>query len=50
VTPPPERRGLESRLIERTLTDTLGGEVVLRVAPDGVTCTMKAAIQRLRET
>jgi two-component sensor histidine kinase len=47
---PPERRGFGSRLIERTLTDTLGGDVVLRFAPDGVTCTMKAVIQRLRET
>lgn len=45
----PERRGFGSRLIERTLTDTLGGDVALRFAPDGVTCTMTAVIQPLRE-
>lgn len=46
----PRQRGFGSRLIERTLTDTFGGDVVLGFAPDGVTCTMTAVIQRLRPT
>jgi two-component sensor histidine kinase len=46
---PPARRGFGSRLIERTVTDTLGGEVVLRFAPDGVVCTMRAVIRDVRQ-
>lgn len=46
---PPARRGFGSRLIERTITDTFGGDVALRFAPEGVTCTMTALIQSARQ-
>ncbi|MDP4024885.1 sensor histidine kinase [Methylobacterium sp. NEAU 140] len=41
---PPGRRGFGSRLIERTVTDTLGGTVDLRFDPAGVVCTLSAPV------
>jgi PAS domain S-box-containing protein len=42
----PERRGFGSRLIERLLAQDLDGEVHLAFEPQGVTCTIEAAVQR----
>jgi PAS domain S-box-containing protein len=41
---PPSRKGFGSRLIERSLTLELGGEVTLSYAPTGVVCTIEAAL------
>lgn len=41
---PPKRRGFGSRLIERGLSQDLGGEVRVEFAPTGVTCTIRAPL------
>jgi two-component sensor histidine kinase len=41
----PERRGFGSRLIERLLAQDLNGRVRLAFDPEGVTCTVEAAVQ-----
>jgi PAS domain S-box-containing protein len=41
---PPSRRGFGSRLIERSLSSDLGGEVSLRFEPSGVVCTIEAPV------
>ena len=47
---PPTRCGFGSRLIERTIKDTLGGEVRLSFEPGGVVCTMTTIIQSARQS
>lgn len=45
---PPTRRGFGSRLIERTLADSFGGEVALLAEPTGMVCRMSAVMQPVR--
>jgi two-component sensor histidine kinase len=41
---PPTRRGFGTRLIERSLSQDLEGEITLAFEPEGVTCTVDAAL------
>jgi PAS domain S-box-containing protein len=43
---PPKRKGFGTRLIERSLASDLGGDVLIRFAPEGVTCTIEAPLDR----
>ncbi|MGY2047602.1 sensor histidine kinase [Methylobacterium sp. JK268] len=42
---PPTRQGFGTRMIERGLVGELGGEVVLRYEPEGVTCTLDVPLE-----
>ena len=42
--PPPTRRGFGSQLIERSLSQDLGGEVRMTFALGGVVCTVDAPL------
>jgi PAS domain S-box-containing protein len=46
---PPGRTGFGTRLIERGLAADLNGKVEIDYAPDGVRCTIEAALPTLRE-
>ncbi|MET0231559.1 MAG: HWE histidine kinase domain-containing protein [Rhodanobacteraceae bacterium] len=45
---PPRHRGFGLRLLERSLGQDLDGEVALVFAPDGVHCTIRAALETRR--
>jgi two-component sensor histidine kinase len=45
---PPARRGFGSRLIERGLAGDLGGTARLAFEPDGLRCTIEAALDAVR--
>ncbi|WP_425375063.1 PAS domain S-box protein [Methylobacterium nonmethylotrophicum] len=45
---PPARRGFGSRLIERGLAGSVGGEVATHYPPEGVICTLTAPLAELR--
>ena len=44
---PPQRRGFGSRLIERGLAGSIGGEIVLSYDSEGVVCEMSAALAEI---
>ncbi|MGY4626172.1 two-component sensor histidine kinase [Bradyrhizobium sp. USDA 4486] len=44
----PVRRGLGSRLIERSARDQLGGEPTVEFPPRGVVCTIACALDEMR--
>ena len=45
---PPARRGFGSRLIEQGLAGDLGGQAHLEFEPDGLRCTIDAALAAVR--
>jgi two-component sensor histidine kinase len=45
---PPRHRGFGVRLLERSLGQDFGGDVALEFAPDGVRCTIRAALETRR--
>ena len=45
----PTRKGFGSWVIERSLTDQVGGAVVLDYAPTGLVCTLQAPLQGLQQ-
>ncbi len=45
----PTRRGFGSRLIERSFTSEVGGEVRLTYAPTGLTCRIEAPLAAMQE-
>jgi two-component sensor histidine kinase len=46
---PPSRRGLGSRMIERSIPTELGGSVALRFDPAGVICELEFPLAEVRE-
>lgn len=44
---PPSRRGFGTRLVERSLAQDLDGKVELAFLPEGVTCTVDAALDEI---
>ena len=46
---PPARRGFGSRLIERSLAHDLQGRVAMEFRPEGVACTIEAALPPERD-
>ncbi|MCJ2019495.1 GAF domain-containing protein [Methylobacterium sp. E-065] len=44
---PPQRRGFGSRLIERGLAGSIGGEVALSYPPEGVVCEVSAKLAEI---
>ena len=47
---PPNRKGFGSRLIERGLAGSLGGQVSLTYAPEGLVCRVTASVKALRQS
>lgn len=45
--PVPERRGLGTEVLERTVPYELAGSTTLTYAPDGLTCTMRLPLERV---